>query len=103
MNLRGALRLLQLVTEKFPPPEGTRHGLTWGGGDEFQLTLSLHDGRQPVNIEPSDLDRTPEGIFNEIVRYMAASECKGVIPDTFIACGEGGNFCSDICREASLL
>lgn len=27
-----------------------------------------------------------------------SDECKGVIPDTFIACGEGGQYCSDPCR-----
>lgn len=24
--------------------------------------------------------------------------CAGIIPDTFIVCGEGGNYCSDLCR-----
>ena len=25
-------------------------------------------------------------------------KCKGVIPDTFIACSEGGNYCSTLCQ-----
>lgn len=25
--------------------------------------------------------------------------CCGVIPGTFIACGEGGNFCSERCEK----
>lgn len=29
--------------------------------------------------------------------------CKGVIPDTFIACGEGGNFCSSECHFDDLV
>jgi len=28
--------------------------------------------------------------------------CTGVIPGTFIACGEGGNYCSATCRERCL-
>lgn len=27
--------------------------------------------------------------------------CAGVIPGTFIMCGEGGNYCSDECRLAA--
>ena len=29
------------------------------------------------------------------------NDCKLVIPGTFIACGEGGNFCSEKCYEKS--
>ena len=28
--------------------------------------------------------------------------CAGVIPNTFIACGEGGNFCSESCLQNSV-
>lgn len=30
---------------------------------------------------------------------MAAEGCKLIVPNTFIACGEGGNYCSDGCFE----
>ena len=30
----------------------------------------------------------------------AVNDCFGVIPNTFIACGEGGNYCSQRCFEA---
>lgn len=30
------------------------------------------------------------------------SECLNIIPDTYIMCGEGGNFCSDACLKKAL-
>jgi hypothetical protein len=30
-------------------------------------------------------------------------KCSGVIPSTFIACGEDGNYCSEACRLRALL
>jgi hypothetical protein len=30
-------------------------------------------------------------------------KCSGVIPGSFIACGEGGNYCSDPCRLRAAL
>jgi len=32
-------------------------------------------------------------------RRMQPEECSGVIPGTFIACGEGGNYCSAECER----
>lgn len=32
---------------------------------------------------------------------MPNPDCQQVIPNTFIACGEGGNYCSDACYQAS--
>ncbi len=32
---------------------------------------------------------------------MSVEECKVIIPGTFIACGEGGNYCSEPCKLAA--
>lgn len=33
---------------------------------------------------------------------MSSSNCFGNIPNTFIMCGEGGNFCSEECAELAV-
>ena len=36
------------------------------------------------------------------VADLRAGKCLGMIPDTFTACGEGGNFCSELCQRMHL-
>ena len=31
------------------------------------------------------------------------NHCTGVIPGTFIACGEGGNYCSEECMQLDFI
>lgn len=38
----------------------------------------------------------------ELVSSTLQADCHGVIPNTFIACGEGGNYCSDACVYSEL-
>jgi hypothetical protein len=37
--------------------------------------------------------------YSDTFAKLAEEECTGVIPNTFIACGEGGNYCSEGCEE----
>jgi len=30
-------------------------------------------------------------------------QCLGIVPGTYVACGEGGNFCSALCQIRNLL
>jgi hypothetical protein len=47
-------------------------------------------------------DRLVEKYRGRFLRRMVPNpNCHGVIPGTFIACGEGGNFCSDDCLSAA--
>jgi hypothetical protein len=38
----------------------------------------------------------------KIGEYIMDPKCFGVIPGTFIACGEDGNFCSDYCMDRAM-
>jgi hypothetical protein len=33
------------------------------------------------------------------ITQLLEEKCKGVIPNTFIVCGEGGNYCSEACHS----
>lgn len=37
------------------------------------------------------------------IAALRAGHCLAVIPETFIACGEGGSYCSETCRLRTLL
>jgi hypothetical protein len=41
--------------------------------------------------------------ISEMISAQVNSDCKQVIPGTFIACGEGGNYCSQECMENATL
>lgn len=42
-----------------------------------------------------------EAVSSKDLNFIMNKYCTGVIPDTFIACGEGGNYCSESCMKYS--
>jgi hypothetical protein len=54
----------------------------------------LARSKRPEVRIPDRFDRTVEW-FSE----KDGGECALVIPGTFVACGEGGNYCSERCRK----
>lgn len=37
-----------------------------------------------------------------MIGELRDGKCLGVIPDTFVACGEGGNWCSELCHRRAV-
>lgn len=71
--------------------------VSWRLIDEIQDIKSLGD-----LVGKSDLVDTHKfaaELEELVVKFKEEQQetCQGVIPNTFIACGEGGNFCSNSC------
>jgi len=64
--------------------------------EEYQNILNLFALHN--KIQSGDTDGLPEMISKQL-----NPNCKLIIPNTFIACGEGGNYCSDGCLESASL
>ena len=64
--------------------------------NQYQRAIGL------INIH----NEIQSGISNEFVKKVCAimkPDCKGVIPNSLIVCGEGGNYCSDTCLEQATI
>jgi hypothetical protein len=81
--VKNARDLLQLLTERYPPPAGRHHAL-WVAGDG-KLHLMLHDGdeHQDVIFEEEDLDKDA---------IISAKEIEALNPRTVFVPREGSTF-----------
>jgi hypothetical protein len=74
----NSLRLLDILENRFPAPEGKHHSMQVSRGfrnDEFPdlvavVTIELENGMQPVYITDEDLEKRPETLFEEIVELL---------------------------------
>jgi len=74
----NTLRLLDILENRFPAPEGRNHSMQVSRGfktDEFPelvavITIELEDKMQPIYITEEDLDKRPETLFEEIVELL---------------------------------
>lgn len=67
--MKEAVRLLEIVTTRFPPAPGCAHALGLHEGKPC-LTLMLPKQWQRVGLDASDLERTPEAIVEDISTYL---------------------------------
>jgi hypothetical protein len=74
----NVLRLLDILENRFTPPEGKTHSMQVSRGfksEEFPalvavITIELEQGMQPVYITEDDLEKRPETLFEEIVELL---------------------------------
>jgi hypothetical protein len=73
--MKGALRLLQLLTQAMPPDSPAKHNLTLSDdGKDLVLTLALNGRWQEVNFsEADDYDKPPEQAAGEIHQVLVSA------------------------------
>lgn len=70
-NLRSAFELLRIATERFSPPANRHHALTLNDDGNPILTLHLGAKWQAFALDPSDYDRAPAAIVDDIATMLA--------------------------------
>lgn len=83
----AALRMLELFTEAYPPPLGTRHALILPTDDcpeHAVLVLLLWiPGAMKIHLEAEDLERSVEALFLEVKHHlsrMGVNDTSPVLP-----------------------
>lgn len=62
-SLRGASELLEMLTERKPPPEGRRHSLMILEGG-LKIVVWVSDDRwQSIQLDETDLDRQDQNLI----------------------------------------
>lgn len=64
--MHDAKELLKIVTARFPPGEGHRHGLYMATDDVFVLYLWIDGEGEPWQLEEVDMLKAPAQIADEI-------------------------------------
>lgn len=71
--METALALLQLVTEKYPPPGKAQHTLCIGKETQgLRMYLQVPDGWQAIDFEEADLKLSPAELLTQIDELMAS-------------------------------
>jgi len=72
-SLRGALEVLEMLTERKPPPEGKRHAIMiMDGGLKIVVQVS-DDHWQSIDLDDADLDRQDQDmVVDDVLTILAA-------------------------------
>lgn len=79
--MRTAKKLLDRLTEKYPPPKGAKHAVVSHDG-KLMVVLAHGDPIAEVaafkhfTLEDEDLDRPDQALFKDIVSLMTAQQKK---------------------------
>ena len=70
--MKAVRSLLRIVTDRFPPPEGRKHGITLSDDREsLVLAIARPDDWQTFLLDAEDLARDPAVVAHDVIALAA--------------------------------
>lgn len=64
--MRDTRRLLELLTEKYPPSDRVKHNISLSGDGRLELCLFFGGVWQSIYLDEGDFNSAPEDVFDDI-------------------------------------